>query len=64
MFVEPVRDTPVPEFAPNLTVTPDRKLEPVIVTTVPPLVSPVVGVTPVMTGAVGAATLPTPDTSA
>ena len=59
MLVEPVSEMPVPAYAPNLTVTPATKLEPAMVTTVPPLVTPVPGATPVMTGGVGVTKPPT-----
>ena len=58
MFVEPDRETPLANDAPNLTVTPARKFVPVIVTAVPPFVRPDVGVTLVMTGVTGVPTMP------
>jgi hypothetical protein len=61
MLVSSVTETSVPTFGPNLTVAPARKFEPVMVTTVPPVVKPVGGAMLVMTGAIGDSTSPPTD---
>jgi hypothetical protein len=50
MDVEPVTLTPVAVTPPMVTVAPETKLAPVIVTAVPPAVGPKSGETSVMTG--------------
>ena len=49
--VELLKTTPVPGFAPKVTVAPDTKLAPAMVTEVPPAVGPEEGVTLLTTGA-------------
>ena len=53
MFVELLTVTLVPAVAPNVTVSPLTKLVPVMVTTVPPIIVPLVGDKLVMVGGAG-----------
>ena len=51
MLVEPVTTTPVAAAPPKLTVAPERKFAPPMLTVVPPEVEPLAGVTVLTTGA-------------
>ena len=52
VIVEPLTDTPVAAVPPIVTVTEEARLEPVIVTTVPPRVVPEFGAIPESAGGV------------